>query len=492
MSSALNSPHLQAGPTAPAAVSPPPPAPPPAGDFWGNAARAKGVLVLVYLTVTLLPVLVLGFFIHSLMFTVLRARSLDTLIAKGQYAGAILQHQIDDSTVMLTLFAQRPEVLKALREGNAEAVRAELDNLLTVSGSFSRALIADTDGSVRFTNSKAEAQLKAACKGQDWFRGAVHDGKPYLAEAGESAVKGERFPFALACPIKDADQLVGVLALFPATDFLARRLGAVSTEQEVECYVVDRRGTLVWHSAKPVTTTIELASRPEVRELLAGRQGVYEGKDPDSGVAKVSMHIPLRQTLGVVLSTPKNAVYKGLDQMAFIFLVMVITLSVLAAVSALLAATVLAETQRKSVEVTAQNRTLEKEMAERRRVEDALQRSREEFRTLVQNTSDWFWEIDATGAFVYTSPRIADLLVYWPEDVVGKKLVELLAPEEQEQFTEVLGHFVQQAVPFSALEMVFLHKDRSRLILVSSGAPVLNEFGKVSGFRGITRRPQKG
>ncbi|MEK7772977.1 MAG: HAMP domain-containing protein, partial [Deltaproteobacteria bacterium] len=57
---------------------------------------------------------------------------------------------------------------------------------------------------------------------------------------------------------------------------------------------------------------------------------------------------------------------------------------------------------------------------ERKRMDDELKKSEERFRSLVETTSDWVWEVDGKGVYTYTSPKVRDLLGYEPEDILGK------------------------------------------------------------------------
>ena len=68
------------------------------------------------------------------------------------------------------------------------------------------------------------------------------------------------------------------------------------------------------------------------------------------------------------------------------------------------------------------------------RVMEALGDSEERFRTLVETTSDWIWEVDANGVYTYASPKVQDLLGYAPEEVVGKTPFDFMPPDEAEKF----------------------------------------------------------
>jgi len=45
------------------------------------------------------------------------------------------------------------------------------------------------------------------------------------------------------------------------------------------------------------------------------------------------------------------------------------------------------------------------DITEHKRAEEALRESEEKFRSLIESTSDWIWEIDGTGVYTYASPK---------------------------------------------------------------------------------------
>lgn len=61
---------------------------------------------------------------------------------------------------------------------------------------------------------------------------------------------------------------------------------------------------------------------------------------------------------------------------------------------------------------------------------DHLIQSEQRFRDLVENTSDWVWEVDDKIRYVYAGPKISDLLGYSPEEVLGKTPFDLMPAEE--------------------------------------------------------------
>lgn len=122
-----------------------------------------------------------------------------------------------------------------------------------------------------------------------------------------------------------------------------------------------------------------------------------------------------------------------------------------------------------------------------KQVENALQESREQFRNLVEQTSDWIWEINPEGRFTYVSPQVFDIIGYAPEEVLGLSTLDFMNKAEQERFAAVMGSFVAQAQPFVHLEKTLVRKDGQSVTIESSGSPIFDASGNLQGYRGIAR-----
>ncbi len=119
--------------------------------------------------------------------------------------------------------------------------------------------------------------------------------------------------------------------------------------------------------------------------------------------------------------------------------------------------------------------------------DEALRESEERYRSLVETTSDWVWEMDQNGVYTYASPKVRDLLGYEPEEVVGKTPFDFMSPDETEGIARFLGDAAKFRKPIAELETTNLHKDGQHVIIETSGVPIVDEEENFLGYRGIDR-----
>lgn len=123
----------------------------------------------------------------------------------------------------------------------------------------------------------------------------------------------------------------------------------------------------------------------------------------------------------------------------------------------------------------------------RKEAEQALRESEEKFRSLVESTNDWIWEVNEYDAYTYSSPRVYELLGYAAGEVIGKTPFDLMPREEAMRVRALMDSLKKGKRPFWLLENINLHKDGRQVIMESSGLPILDGKGTFKGYRGIDR-----
>ncbi|HTY23522.1 MAG TPA: PAS domain S-box protein [Desulfomonilaceae bacterium] len=98
--------------------------------------------------------------------------------------------------------------------------------------------------------------------------------------------------------------------------------------------------------------------------------------------------------------------------------------------------------EERTSELIAANAQLEKEVAERKRMESALRESEERYRILAENSLSGIY-VYQDGKFVYVNRRTIEAMGYSEDELIGKSPLELVAPEDLEMVRGIVAARLQ-------------------------------------------------
>jgi PAS domain S-box-containing protein len=141
----------------------------------------------------------------------------------------------------------------------------------------------------------------------------------------------------------------------------------------------------------------------------------------------------------------------------------------------------------RTLELKEVNAELRVKIRELEHTQNALQHSEAKFRSLVESTSDWVWEVDKDFKFTYSSPSVKDLIEMEASEIYGKTPYDFVYPENRGEWVALFRDFAKSGKRFFRFEIAVPHKNGKDVFLESSGVTILNELGIAEGFRGIVR-----
>jgi len=128
---------------------------------------------------------------------------------------------------------------------------------------------------------------------------------------------------------------------------------------------------------------------------------------------------------------------------------------------------------------------------ERKKAEDAVKRTEERFKLLIENALDLITVMDVDGTMKYVSPSHKRILGYDDDDLVGKRVFDFVHPEDLARVLDTFTEGLQDQDRLYSTEFRVRHKDGYWLTIESIGKmcpPVSGGLGVIANSRDITER----
>ncbi|MEJ2718785.1 MAG: PAS domain S-box protein [Deltaproteobacteria bacterium] len=120
-----------------------------------------------------------------------------------------------------------------------------------------------------------------------------------------------------------------------------------------------------------------------------------------------------------------------------------------------------------------------RDISERKRMEDALRRSEAKYRALIENAQEGIWAVDTEGRTTFVNPRMAEILGYAPEEMLGQPVFTFLAEEARARAGGYLERRRQGLRDQADLQ--FLRKDGTPVYAAIIGSPIIDDEGQFAG-----------
>jgi PAS domain S-box-containing protein len=137
---------------------------------------------------------------------------------------------------------------------------------------------------------------------------------------------------------------------------------------------------------------------------------------------------------------------------------------------------------------------LEKELAERRHLEETLRNSEEKFRFLAEKMADIVWTIDRDFRTTYVSPSIEKVLGFTPEERKQQSLEEMITPDSLQKVQEMFLRELQRDEEGTAdpdrsvtIEIEYCRKDGASVWMENIVKAIRGPGGEIIGMHGVSR-----
>ncbi len=119
------------------------------------------------------------------------------------------------------------------------------------------------------------------------------------------------------------------------------------------------------------------------------------------------------------------------------------------------------------------------DLTESREAQLTLKKRELEFRRLVETASEGIWTIDEYGSTTFVNRRMAEMLGYPPDEMLGKNFLDFIPEELHAVATEQLKR--KKDGVSEAHESVFLSRSGKKICVLANTSPIRDESGAVVG-----------
>jgi PAS domain S-box-containing protein len=124
------------------------------------------------------------------------------------------------------------------------------------------------------------------------------------------------------------------------------------------------------------------------------------------------------------------------------------------------------------------------DITERKEIERSLRGSRKKYQDLIETTSDFVWEVDAQGRYVYCSPQMEKLWGLKPAEMIGKSPFDRMSSASKAKALELFAEMVKSPKPFSGLETSGHDREGRVIFHETDSVPFLMNTGRCLVFEG--------
>ena len=128
-----------------------------------------------------------------------------------------------------------------------------------------------------------------------------------------------------------------------------------------------------------------------------------------------------------------------------------------------------------------------KDITERKQAEEALYRSEERYRIIIEQIEDGYFETDLSGNFTFVNNAECRNLGYTREELIGMNNRQYVEEKNRNALNNLFIEVYKTGIPSKAYALELFNKDGAKAYNEISVSLIRDAEGKPIGFRGIAR-----
>jgi PAS domain S-box-containing protein len=143
--------------------------------------------------------------------------------------------------------------------------------------------------------------------------------------------------------------------------------------------------------------------------------------------------------------------------------------------------------KQRTAELAETNKALRQENAERQAAEEALRRSEEKYRNILESIEEGYYEVDLAGNFSFFNDSICRIFGYPKSELIGRHLREFTDSETAKAGYEAFNRVYKTGFPFNDFSWEIMRKDGTKRYVEASASLMKDAEGQKIGLQGVIR-----
>ena len=127
------------------------------------------------------------------------------------------------------------------------------------------------------------------------------------------------------------------------------------------------------------------------------------------------------------------------------------------------------------------------DITERKQHESALRESEEKYRTILENITEGYYEVDLSGNLTFFNDSACQMIGYPREELIGRNNRLFMDEVNRRKVFKAFNRVYASGLPHRAFDWVLIRKDGTEVHIETSVSLMKNPAGEPIGFRGIAR-----
>ena len=130
---------------------------------------------------------------------------------------------------------------------------------------------------------------------------------------------------------------------------------------------------------------------------------------------------------------------------------------------------------------------ISKDITERKRMEEALQKNEERYRTILEDIEEGYHEVDLAGNYTFFNESFVKIVGYTRDELVGMNYRQHSDTENARKIYQAYNSMFKTGVPLKRCAWDIIRKDGAKRTIEISASLIRDTEGNPLGFRGIGR-----